>query len=96
MKNVKMTKANEQRLISYERSEGRNDLYQVYTSPSDAKVKAYDWIINEMDELGGWDIRITGSNCMTFSCAYKYNGEDGLHLRYHTAYNVYDFKIEED
>lgn len=47
-----------------------NDLYNTY---SYAKLRAYNYCRNLYDTLNGYDFRIIGGNCMTFSVGFKYH-----------------------
>jgi len=62
-------------------------IWDAYKNPSYAKEKAYCNIRSEMEELGGHDLRITGANCMHFSCAYVL----GDKLIYHTYAHRYEY-----
>jgi hypothetical protein len=72
-------------------------LSDVYKSYSYRKARAEEAILREMDNMDGFNPRITSNNCQYFSMAYTYpcpeTGE--LRLRYHTSSNVYDFAIDE-
>lgn len=71
-------------------------IYEAYERPSYYKVRAEQRILDEMRNNNGYDYRICGHNSCTFSCAYQYRDDKQLlHLVYHTAYNRYDFVIEE-
>ena len=60
-------------------------LNECYKNPSKAKLNA-EWAIkHEMIAVNGYDFRITGRNCMVFSCAYRYINNVGDEiLVYHT------------
>lgn len=69
------------------------NIFDVYDRPSTAKVNAYKYCREDMSNFDGYDFRITGHNCMKFSCAFRYVDKDtGVEkIRYHTADNVYDY-----
>ena len=71
-------------------------LHDVYKSWSDAKEQAFKYCLQDMKEHNGQDMRITGANGFTFSCAYRINREDGEYLVYHTPCNRFEFKYMED
>ena len=71
-------------------------LHDVYKSWSDAKERAFGYCLRDMKEHDGQDMRITGANGYTFSCAYRINREDGEYLVYHTPYNRFEFKYMEE
>lgn len=64
-----------------------DDVRKAYENPSDRKVNAFHAIQYEMWILNGHDLRITGANCMHFSCAYVL----GDKLIYHTYANRYEY-----
>lgn len=66
-----------------------NNLDQAYKNYSAAKGKAYKLILMQMQCVNGYDFRITGFNCMKFSCAYKFKKKKKEFLVYHTADNEY-------
>ena len=66
-----------------------NSLEECYDNPSNAKLNAERWCRADMKEHNGYDFRITGHNCMHFSCAYRYE-ENGIeYLVYRTHANTY-------
>ena len=64
-----------------------DDISKAYKNPSIYKTRAFNDIWFEMHKLGGHDLRITGANCMHFSCAYVL----GDKLIYHTHANRYEY-----
>lgn len=46
-------------------------LHDVYKTWSDKKEEAYKYCLRDMKEHDGQDMRITGANGFTFSCAYR-------------------------
>lgn len=71
-------------------------LCNVYNTWSDKKEEAYRYCLRDMKEHGGQDMRITGANGFTFSCAYRIIRDDGAYLVYHTRCNRFEFKYMED
>lgn len=71
-------------------------LRSVYKSCSDAKEQAFKYCLRDMKEHGGQDMRITGANGYTFSCAYRIIRDDGAYLVYHTRCHRFEFKYMED
>ena len=71
-------------------------LHGVYQSWSDKKEEAYKYCLRDMKEHGGQDMRITGVNGFTFSCAYSIIRDDGAYLVYHTRCNRFEFKYMEE
>ena len=71
-------------------------LHEVYGSWSDKKEEAYKYCLRDMKKHGGQDMRITGANCNTFSCAYRIIRDDGAYLVYHTRWNRFEFKYMEE
>lgn len=71
-------------------------LCNVYQSWSDKKEEAYRYCLRDMKKHGGQDMRITGANGFTFSCAYRIIRDDGAYLVYHTRCNRFEFKYMEE
>ncbi len=67
---------------------GYDSLFKVYKSCSVFKTRAENFILNEMHDNGGYEYCILGSNCMSFSCAYRC----GEWLVYHTRDNEWKIK----
>lgn len=89
-----MTKKNQGMLWSYEHATART-IWEAYSRPSYAKVKAYtNDCLKQMQELNGYDGRITGASSHFFSYAFRYLKDGAEHLRYITYANNYDFVIE--
>ena len=65
------------------------------TTPSQAKKSASIACLADYDAHNGYRMRFMGGGCFFFQFAYMYNNHDDftVHLRYHTAYNVYDFAV---
>lgn len=70
-------------------------LEEAYKKPSTTKWRVYYYILNQLVQLNGHDFKITGANSSTFSCAFLYVKDEQLRLRYYTAWNTYDFVVEE-
>lgn len=95
MKQRKLTKQQKGFLWSYNHSDSvtLESLYR--TSPSSAKIRAAQYCLADYEEHNGYHMRFMRGGCFFFQFAYKYrdNTDYTVHLRYHTAYNVYDFII---
>ena len=64
----------------YERNGGHcfRDIYDAYERPSVYKVRAFEYCKDLCARLNGFDLRITGRNCMKFSVCFKFfDPEDG-------------------
>lgn len=70
-------------------------LEEAYKRPSYTKIKIYNKILEDMMDLNGHSFKSTGANCNTFSCAFLYERDNQVRLRYYTAWNTYDFIVEE-
>ena len=75
---------------------GATSLHDVYKTWSAEKEGAFKYCLRDMKEHNGRDMRITGANCYTFSCAYRVIREDGAYLVYHTPCNRFEFKYMEE
>lgn len=69
----------------------RSSIYDAYSKPSIAKVRAFNSIHKEMENCNGRNMRITGAGSSIFSCAYVITEDNTNFLIYHTHMNV--FKI---
>lgn len=87
-----MTKQQQTLLANYRRAR-KTSVWEAYKSPSVFKTRAEWFILQEMDKNNGHDYYVTTYGCQHFSCAYLYEKDNQTRLRYHTAYNVYDFAI---
>ncbi len=67
----------------------------IYKNPSSAKHCASQFCENEYTEYHGFNKRYHSANSFFFSFSYKYVKNRKIHLRYHTANNVYDFVVAE-
>lgn len=64
-------------------------LFDKYDRPSKKKAEALEEIRSEMVDMGGTDLRVTGGNTYTFSCAYRLVDKDGRNwVIYHSKTNV--------
>lgn len=88
-----MTKKQESMKRAYEHAKARY-LWEAYERPSYAKVRAYNDCLADMRAHSGYGQRITGASSHFFSFAFRYDDEAGMHLRYHTHKNVFDFIVE--
>jgi hypothetical protein len=96
-KDFRIKKHDAELLWKYEQANDGSDLFTFYDKPSAAKWAAYKHCLEDMEKHDGEHFRVITANTFTFTCGYVYiNKEDNKqHLRYHTASNVYDFRIEE-
>ena len=69
---------------------------KVYKKPSYTKINSFNKIYEEMKKVHGYDLRITGHNNNTYSCAYRvYNKADKAnYLIYHTYFYRYAIKLD--
>ena len=87
-----MTKQQQTLLANYYRAD-KTSVCEAYKQPSVYKTRAEHFILEEMKANNGHDYYVTTHNGYYFSCAYLYEKDNQQRLRYHTAYNVYDFAI---
>lgn len=77
-------------------------LYDCYGSCSSAKVRAWEDIKRQCEELDGENLHITGAGSHFFSCIYAYpiideNGEiTDMVIRKETASNTYELTMPID
>lgn len=92
---VKNTTQKGQRILGAYECAKYDDIYKAYKKPSSHKVAAFYEIMNEMDRVGGSDMRITGAGSNYFSCAYKVEDEGhGFdYIIYHTQCNRFCVQI---
>lgn len=90
---VIMTKKQKQMLYAVTHSNNES-LYDVYTSFSDNKRRAFDYCLYEMNQKNGFYFRITAANCHFFCCGFLYYDDKHLRCRYYTGRNTYDFIAE--
>lgn len=91
----KLTKKQQGMLWSHEHAK-IIEFSQLYNKPSDAKKSASIFCENEYREYNGFNKRYHSKNCFRFSFSYKYIKDNKVHLRYHTAFDVYDFIIDDE
>lgn len=75
-----MRKASRNRLASAIRNHNMSDarnLCNVYNDWSAAKERAYDYCLNQFDNLNGHDFRICSANTYTFTVGFYFTNEDG-------------------
>ena len=82
-------------LNAYERTTRGDSIYTAYGKPSSKKVHAFFEIKKEMDDVGGYRMRITGAGSDIFSCAYTLPVEDKKYLIYHTPSNRFAVLMDE-
>jgi len=77
-------------------------LYEVYGSPSSAKVQSWENIRRTCDELKGRRLHIVGASCHHYSCIYSFpiTDADGvitdMVIRKETYGNTYDLTMSID
>ena len=72
----------------YEYTKKGDSIYTAYIKPSQRKINAFNVILQEMQSVGGFNMRITGAGTDVFSCAYQVkDGSDITYLVYHTPSN---------
>lgn len=67
----------------------------VYKKPSLSKISIYNYLVMRMHDLGGFDMRITGVNCLIFCFAFKYSDIGKKYLVYITPSYNYRILIDE-
>lgn len=86
-----------QRVIHmYEYTKKGDSIFKAYGRPSDRKIAAFNEIQKEMQDVGGFGMRITGAGSDVFSCAYQVkDGSDITYLVYHTPDNRFaiEYKV---
>lgn len=82
------TKKAERVIHMYEYTKKGDSIFKAYNRPSNKKIYAFNEILKEMSDVGGFAIRITGAGSDVFSCAYQVkDGSDITYLVYHTPTN---------
>ena len=66
-----------------------SDIWEAYDRPSAAKVRAWDYCRELCANMGGFDLLISGWNCMQFSVVFKFEDENTGVLCY--AYITRDY-----
>lgn len=82
----------------YEYTRKGDSIFKAYGRPSDRKIDAFNHILKEMSDVGGFAMRITGAGCDVFSCAYQVKDGSGItYLVYHTPSNRFavEYKVPE-
>ena len=90
------TQKGERVIHMYEYTKKGDSIFKAYAKPSQRKVDAFHEILKEMQDMKGWDIRITGAGCDVFSCAYQVKDGSGItYLIYHTPCNRFciEYKV---
>ena len=89
------TQKGKQLIRAYEYTQRGDSIYKAYGKPSSTKVKAFNDIVKEKDEVNGIGIKITGAGSDFFSCAYRViNNERIAYLIYHTHVNRFAVPLE--
>ena len=80
-----------QQILGMAESNIGHKLYDVYTTYSGAKARAYDRCLEEMLEDNGYDFHICSANTFQFTVAWEYvNPETGeIMTKVKTASNTY-------
>lgn len=81
-----LTRANKQ-LKNVYRSYERSDYYtlnDLYKNASYYKQKAYNYCRDLYRQLNGFDFKIIGGNCMTFSVGFKFYEDNKTYFAYIT------------
>ena len=93
---VKPTTQQGQRLLrAYELTGKGDSIYKAYGKPSNKKIHAFFEIKKEMEDVGGWAMRITDAGSDYFSCAYRVRTDSDIEfLIYHTHLNRYAVQME--
>ena len=77
LKLVNMNNKNYSRVYRAYCNSNMTHLRDLYKNYSFNKEKAYYYCRNMFNDLNGYDFRIIGGNCMTFSVGFKYKNENG-------------------
>ncbi len=89
------TKQAQTKVHSYAYTKKGTSICDAYNKPSSKKVYAYNEIREEMSDVNGYAIRITGAGCDIFSCAYKVKDKEGHeYLIYHTPSNRFAIQLD--
>ena len=95
MKHGKLTKKQRAMLYTYIHADNvtLESLYK--TEPSQAKKSASLACVADYGTHNGYRMRFMRGGCFFFQFGflYSHNEDYTVHLRYHTAYNVYDFAV---
>lgn len=92
---TKLTKKQEGMLWTHEHS-NITEFSQLYNRCSYNKQLASYQCERDYIEHSGFNKRYHSANSHFFSFSFKYVEGNKVHLRYHTAYNVYDFIIDDE
>lgn len=64
----------------------KTHLYQCYVNYSIHKENAFNWCIDEMRKVNGFDGRILSYNCMQFTYAFRVNNDLRIETKSYTYY----------
>lgn len=83
---LNLVKANKQFKGVYKSYKWSNmyDLYDLYKNPSIYKNRAYNYCLDLYTKLNGYDFKIIGGNCSTFSVGFKFMENDIEYFAYIT------------
>ncbi len=68
-------------------------LYEIYTTASVYKWRAYNNILQDMEEDNGERLRVFNVNCMQYSAGYTFTKDNKKFLKYYTKDNLYLIEI---
>lgn len=71
------------------------DIFNAYGKVGKEKRKAWNTCKEKQEMYDGYDLRITGHNSYTFSCAFKYKINGKEYLYYMTKGGDYDISMDE-
>lgn len=58
-----------------------SEIWQAYGKPSTKKLRSYEEIRAQMQELGGKDLRVLNHGCQLYSCGYILGDKFVLHTK---------------
>jgi hypothetical protein len=71
-------------------------LYDCYKSVSSEKVRTWEKIKRQCEELNGEKLHITGAGSHFYSCIYAYPSDDNMVIRKETAGNTYELTLPKE
>lgn len=82
-------------LVAYNLSTD-TQLSDCYGTYSMAKQRAYNYCINQMENVDGWGFRIISHNVNIFTCGYKYVDSDTGVIMFRYITPTYEVSVEWD
>lgn len=74
----------------------QTDIRRAYSSPSNAKISAWEFHKNVMKtKYKGFDMRVISHTCHFFTCGFCYRDGEQLHFVYITPNNYTDVEVSE-